>query len=141
MLHRVPFLPIFLFYMSISAQDASNDFSCISVLDSLLCKTVYTKVDSMPQPKDGLEKLHNLLVKNLVYRIDSTNTIGSRVSVGFVVEADGKISGKRIYQNIKGTDFSKQTLVLIDSLQWIPGSCNGKNVPVLFKLPINICYK
>jgi hypothetical protein len=58
----------------------------------------------MPEPVGGDIELHRKLVQNLVYRQDSTNAIGSKVYVGFVIDIDGKIIGKRIFGNIEGTD-------------------------------------
>lgn len=77
---------------------------CSSNLDSLLNKTVYSVFDKMPEPVGGDIELHRKLVQNLVYRQDSTNAIGSKVYVGFVIDIDGKIIGKRIFGNIEGTD-------------------------------------
>ncbi|MEO9513417.1 MAG: energy transducer TonB [Flavobacteriaceae bacterium] len=123
------------------AKGQMEKVNCISSLDSVLCKTVYLSVDKMPIPKGGERILNKELIQNLNYQIDSSNTIGSRVFVSFVVEIDGKISGKRIIQNISGTDLANQALSIVDNLKWVPGSCDGKKVPVLYKLPINICIK
>jgi hypothetical protein len=114
---------------------------CSSNLDSLLNKTVYSVVDKMPEPVGGDIELHRKLVRNLVYRQDSTNTIGSRVYVGFVIDINGKVIGKRIFGNIEGTDLAQQALALVDKVEWNSGMCDGEKVPVLYKLPITICLK
>lgn len=114
---------------------------CSSSLDSLLNKTVYSIADKMPEPVGGDIELHRKLVRNLVYRQDSANYVGSRVYVGFVVDIDGKVIGKRVFANIYGTDLAQQALALVDKIKWNAGMCNGKKVPVLYKLPISICLK
>jgi len=57
------------------------------------------------------------------------------------VESDGQLSGKRILQNIEGTDLAKQVLEFAGRVKWIPGKCNGKPVPVIYKLPVNLEFR
>ncbi|MGB5819850.1 MAG: energy transducer TonB [Saonia sp.] len=129
------------FGLILSVCGQTDKPKCISDLDSIVKGQVYNKVDKMPMPEGGDIKLSRELIRNLEYCSDSTNTIGSRVYVGFVINVDGKVVGKRIYKNIQGTDLAEQALSLVDNIKWIPGSCNGKNVPVLYKLPITICLR
>ena len=114
---------------------------CSSSLDSLLNKIVYSVADKMPEPVGGDIELQRKLVRNLVYHQDSTNYVGNRVYVGFVIDIDGKVIGKRTFLNIGGSDLAQQALALVDKIEWNPGMCDGKKVPVLYKLPIIICLK
>lgn len=132
---------IILLFFTVLVKSQVKETNCISSLDSVLCKIVYSTVDKMPIPVHGERKLYKELIQNLSHKVDSSNTTGSRVFVGFVVEIDGKVTGKRIFQNINGSDLANQALTIAENLEWIPGSCNGKNVPVLYTLPIIICLK
>ena len=132
---------LFLFqYSSTYSQVDSN--KCNSILDTLTKIEVYTKVDKMPEVIGGdellLEEIHN----NIKYNLDCDDYNGSKVVVGFIINVDGRLIGKRIIREPSScAEFGKQILSIIDNVKWNPGTCNGKNVPVIFAMPIFIDVK
>jgi len=113
--------------------------NCNSFRDTTLHKLIYKIVDQQPQPVGGIEKLGKQLLKSLKCPSGDADYSG-QIIIAFVVEADGKIDGKRIVKDLSDDQhfFSKQVFTIVDHVKWNPGSCNGKRVPVLYILPLNI---
>lgn len=112
---------------------------CISFIDTLTGKRIYKFVDSMPKPKDGdlnlFEKFKDLKIK------PNSGQTQTKILVAFIIDKDGKLTGKRIIENIEGTDIAEQVLTLIDEVEWIIGTCKGEPVPVIYLLPVKIQLK
>jgi hypothetical protein len=117
----------------------SNKNTCEGSQDSILHKFVYTTVDVMPEPQNGLKTLSDSLMKHLKYPTNKGDFQG-KVIVAFVIEPDGKIDGERVIRNLFGNDFtfSRQLFKIAKSIKWQPGLCKAKPVPVLYTLPINM---
>ncbi|WPU93266.1 energy transducer TonB [Mucilaginibacter sabulilitoris] len=132
----VTFLSCFVINNSF-AQNSKN--TCKGKQDSILHKFVYTTVDIMPEPQNGLKTLSDSLMKHLKYPTNKGDFQG-KVIIAFVIEPDGKIDGQRVIRNLFGSDFtfSQQLFKIVKSFKWEPGLCKGKPVPVLYPLPINI---
>jgi hypothetical protein len=126
----------FILNQSIAQSKQSN---CSGVQDTILHKFVYTSVDKMPEPIGGIIALSKSLSKQLKYSSAREEPIG-RVIVAFVVEKNGTIRGGRIVRDFsdEGYFFGKQILIVVKHSKWKPGLCNGKQVAVLYTLPINI---
>ena len=122
--------------MSAGAFSQTDSIKCKAILDTLTKTEVYTFVDKMPEVIGGMEVLFNEF-QNIKYPNDGAD-YGGKVFIAFIVDIDGKITGKRIVRDPTGDKLGKQILTLIDNVVWQPGSCNGKNVPVMFLLPLNI---
>ncbi|MGN8070648.1 energy transducer TonB [Mucilaginibacter sp. 22184] len=118
------------------AQNSEN--TCEGKQDSILHKFVYTKVDEAPEPVDGFLKINEVITKNLKLP-PSTNYYGLTIIV-FVVEADGQIDGQRVKRDPSGDEhlLGNQILRNIATLKWKPGKCNGKPVPCMYSIPINL---
>ena len=118
-----------------------NDSNCVSKFDSTLNKTYYTLVDKMPTYQGGQEAMNKIIVKNLKWPGSGQCDITATVYVTFIVEPDGKVTGKRIYKTFLSDDNfcspNKEALKVVDFLtNWNAGQCNGKNVAVQYVLPI-----
>ncbi|HWY38395.1 MAG TPA: hypothetical protein VNY73_07530 [Bacteroidia bacterium] len=92
--------------------------------------------DKIPAIKGGVEKLIEEF-KKLKYPPNKTS-MPKDAEVAFIIDANGKLSGKRIVKNIQGTDVAKQMLLLIDNVKWVPAICNNENVPFLYTIPFRI---
>lgn len=92
----------------------------------------------MPTPEGGELKLYEE-IKKLKY--PSCMTLDSKILVAFIVDTSGHVIGKRIIKDIEGTDLSDQVLTLIDNVNWIIGTCKGRPVPVMYQLPVILCFK
>ena len=117
----------------------ANKNTCEGKQDSILHKFVYTKVDEAPEPEEGLDKIGDVLMKNIKLPPDSSFYAGSAIVV-FVIEPNGTIDGKRITRDSSGGKqlFGKQVLDIIDKIKWKPAKCNGQPVPFLYALPVHI---
>ena len=69
-----------------------------------------------------------------------SDQIHSAYIIAFIVEKNGALSGERIIKGPKN-DLTKQLFAAARSMRWIPGKCHGKNVPMLYTLPIIIDYR
>jgi len=127
----------FIFPVISSAQ--TDSIKCNSIFDTLTKTEVYTFVDKMPEVVGGMEALFKEF-QNIKYPNDGAD-YGGKVFVAFIIDIDGKLIGKRIIHDPSGDKFGKQILMLIDNVKWQPGSCNGKNVPVIFILPVYIEFE
>ena len=67
----------------------------------------------------------------------SIDDIQSNYVVGFIVEADGQITGERVIQD-NTNQIGKQLLKAIKSNRWHPAICDGKKVAMLYKFPVII---
>jgi TonB family protein len=109
-----------------------------------------TRYDEAGKPEDykaehippaypgGDAALKRFLQWNLKYpREDQINGIAGIVVVQFIINAEGKMSKIVIHSGVSET-LNREALRVVNLMpDWIPGRMNGKNVPVLFTLPIS----
>lgn len=129
-----------LFFVALNdAQGQRATSPCSQIQDSVLHKVIYTNLDKMPEPAGGVEALLKILSHKLKHPAGDIDYFGKTI-VAFVVEANGKISGKRVVKDPSGKKhiFSDQILDIISKVKWKPGSCNKKPVPSLYILPVYI---
>ena len=119
------------------AQEIESD--CLNRIDTLSNREVYTVVDILPEPVEGMSKLYERVIKTLIIP-KGFHPIESKVIIAFVVEQDGSITGMRTIKNITGTTFDTQLMELIATLEWNPGTCNGEQVSTLILLPVIIDF-
>ena len=131
---------LILYALTISSVYGQNDsLKCIHEVDSITGEIVYTYVDKMPSPKKGLGEILKR-VQNLK-TTSNVEILNSKIYVAFIVTENGELTGKRIIKNIHGTELAEQVLELVEKVEWELGECNGKTVPVLYRLPIIICLR
>lgn len=118
---------------AIWAQTAA--IACSSQADSLTGRTVYLLTDQMPEVVGGEETLIRELRQ---IRYPDQGCYGGKVIIAFIVDTDGKATGKRIIKDPSGDKFGSQMLDRLDHITWIPGSCQGIPVPVLYHVPVII---
>jgi periplasmic protein TonB len=104
---------------------------------------IYTDVDEMPVFEGGDTALLSFVAKKTVYPSEAKlNGIQGRILVKFVVEKDGTVSNAEI---IEGADplLDEEALKVVKSLPAFakPGKIGGKNVRVVFMLPISFVLK
>ena len=75
-------------------------------------------------------------IKNI--KRDTTVNLGGKIWVSFIVQENGKITGKRIVRHTSDGKYGKQILDLIDKVKWSPGTFEGKAIPVM---PVSIHVK
>lgn len=95
----------------------------------------------MPQFPGGDEALLKYLAENIKYpSIAKEKNIQGRVILEFIVGTDGSITGIKTKKGIGG-GCDEEAMRVVNSMntmkeKWIPGSKEGKVVPVSFTLPI-----
>ena len=99
---------------------------------------IFEVVEQMPEfPNGGMAGLMQFLSKNIKYpTIAQENGTQGRVTVQFVVNADGSIVDAKV---IRGVDpyLDKEALRVINSMpKWKPGMQRGKPVRVKYVLPV-----
>jgi outer membrane biosynthesis protein TonB len=114
--------------------------TCKTGKDTLTGRMIYLSAEIAPEVAGGLPALIRRLNKNLQFpAIPLSNEIESNYVVAFIVETDSSISGERV---IHGSDeIGQQILKVAKNLKWSPGKCNGKNVPILHRLPMIIEFR
>lgn len=98
---------------------------------------VFLVVEQPPEFEGGNEAMHKFVAKNTKYPASARrmNTEGT-VFVGFVIDADGKVSEAAIIKGISA-DCDKEALRVIQMMpRWRPGKQSGRPVRVKFVYPI-----
>jgi outer membrane biosynthesis protein TonB len=129
-------LPILMFNGIVAFAQNSGKDSCSSLLDTLTNQKVFKFIDRMPAVQGGMQALIKEIQRKIRYPHNGQYPVESRVIIAFVIEVDGSITGKRIIQNVAGTDLGNQLLDIVDDFKWEPGTCNGKKVPTLQLFPM-----
>lgn len=99
---------------------------------------VFEAVEQMPTFPGGEVELMKYISSHLVYpTLAAENGIQGRVTIKFVVKADGSI-GDVVVVRSKDPDLDKEAVRVAKSLpNFIPGRMNGQPVSVWFTLPVN----
>ena len=116
---------------------------------------IFWVVEQMPEFPGGDEAMFKYLSDNLSYPKNAREAgIQGRVMIGFVVEADGRITEVKTIRFVPTIDNKENTkpvtltMVLQKELEdeairvikampkWTPGKQRGKNVRVAYQLPI-----
>ena len=102
-----------------------------------ISKSFFTIVEEMPQFPGGDSKRFAFFSQNLDYpQLAVENGIEGAVYVSFVVRSDGEITDSKVLRGIGGGCDEEALRVISAMPRWTPGKQNGKNVDVLFNLPI-----
>lgn len=134
-LHSILFMLLSIFAFKASGQTTAT--GCSLKYDSVLNRSYYLFTEQMPQYVGGDSEMLKTIINHLRYPSNDCCFTGS-IYVAFIIEPDCSISDKRILNNKSDIcKMNKQALKALDYLtEWIPGKCNGKNVPVQITLPI-----
>ncbi len=116
---------------------------CREQIDTLTKQKIFSTVDSLPKVKGGTEELYKKISKQIRFPHFQSDSDASsiKIIVAFIVNIDGKITGKRTIKNNQGNIVADQLLNIIDDFKWTPGICNNKEVPTLYILPVIMCIK
>ncbi len=108
-----------------------------NVNNNTITQLTSTAIERQPQFPGGIDKFYDILRNNLRYPDEMKKSrIEGKVFVEFVVEKDGSVSGLKILRT-PGYGSEEETERVLSSVpKWIPGSQNGRAVPVKYSLPI-----
>lgn len=116
----------------------SSDSTCKRGKDTLTGRIVYLTADTDPECEGGRRMLLRRLNKSINFPKSAlAGEIQTTFIVGFIVEANGQITGERVMRD-NTNQIGKQILKVIKSCHWYPARCNGKKVDMLYTFPINI---
>lgn len=130
-------LSVILFFVALSVSGQALKTPCVVKIDTLTNTEIYERSDEYPDVEGGTPVLMKELRKVRISEEDYNFT--GRVRVSFIVGTDGKLTGKRIDRDTCISNVEIQILKLVDNLKWIPGKCEGRNVPMLYRLHMYIC--
>jgi hypothetical protein len=137
--HNMRFIFTILFFKAILTFGQGTAVKpCQTIIDTLTKRTVYKAADKMASFPGGMEVFYKQINKRIVLHKSDNLKGGIKVFVAFVVQADGKVVGQRIIQNVKGTNLAEQFLNIIDDFKWEPGICNGKAISTIETYPMII---
>ena len=98
---------------------------------------IFQVVEEMPEFPGGMAECMKWLGKNIKYpTISQENGVQGRVTVNFVVNADGSIVDVKV---LRGVDpyLDKEALRVVGLMpKWKPGKQRGKEVRVKYTLPV-----
>ena len=97
----------------------------------------FTSVEETPSFMGGVKEMYKFLAQNLKYPSAAQRAnIQGKVFLKFIVEKDGSITG---VETMKGIGFGcdeEATRVVKLMPKWIAGRQNGRNVRVIFTIPV-----
>lgn len=101
---------------------------------------VYTMVDKMAQPIDGMQEMFKQIGEEMTYPAQAREAgIEGKVYVQFVVNLDGSLTDIEIVKGI-GAGCDAEAMRVIATTKWIAGEQDGRKVkqrmvmPIVFKL-------
>jgi TonB family protein len=98
---------------------------------------IYQVVEEQPLFPGGMDKMTEFLQKNIQYpSLCKKDGIQGRVIVQFVINKDGSICDAKVLKSAH-PQLDAEALRVINTMpRWIPGKMKGKNVRVLYTLPV-----
>ena len=138
---KMRFILTILIFNTTIVMGQTETRNCPTQIDTLTNLEVYKVVDEMPTVSGGMQVLYQTIRKGIKYQSIDEYSVQSKIIIAFIVGSDGQITGKRIIQNVAGTNLAQQMLDIVDDLKWQPGKCNGIPVPTLQLIPMMVHYK
>lgn len=98
---------------------------------------IYTVVDQMPRPSNGMEELYKWLSKTVMYP-NAARRMGEQgtVFVGFLIQKDGSITDIKTVKGVSPALNAEAERVIGLMEKWQPGTHHRKPVKVRYVLPI-----
>ena len=95
------------------------------------------EIDIAPEFPGGIDKLMEFLSRNIVYPMQAKeNGIKGTVYVSFMVDKNGKVKEVKIAKGLYSACDAEVMRVVNLFPSWKPGIYQGKNVNVVFSLPV-----
>jgi TonB family protein len=94
-------------------------------------------VEQNPEFKGGYDAMLKFLSSHIKYpETAKTNKVQGTVFVQYVISKTGAISNARILRGI-GSGCDEEAVRVVKAMpDWIPGKQDGKDVPVMFQIPV-----
>jgi TonB family protein len=103
---------------------------------------IFTVVEQMPEYSGGEDALFAYLGKNMKYPENAKkDSISGTVYVSFVINNKGKVTDAKILRGISPL-LDQEALTVIQNMpDWQPGKHEGKEVSVMYNLPVRFQLK
>lgn len=95
-------------------------------------------VDTVPQFAGGMDYFYKFIAQNYIVPKEKPVFVKGKVYVTFIVEKDGSLSETKILKDIGFGTGNEALRILQLCPKWSPGKLKGKEVRVLYALPIVI---
>ncbi len=118
---------------------AKTNYNCKSEKDTLTKSTIFITADKEATNEGGQIALMRKFAKITMDSIP--DDLDTRFMVAFIIKEDGQIVGERILRDKTGGTVGQQMIKIVKSFKWTAGECDGKKVPMLLKLPLQICLR
>ncbi len=97
----------------------------------------YYYVDKMPEYKGGIQALMQYIKENVKYPAEAhSQKISGKVLVQFIVNKQGKATDFKVIKSAHPLLDAEALRVLKAMPEWTPGKDKGKNVDVIFTIPV-----
>ena len=97
----------------------------------------FTYVEHMPTFPEGQHAMYQFIYERIKYpAIARENGISGVVIIQFVVSKEGDIQNAKVVRGIGGGCNEEALRVINEMPRWNPGQHDGRNVPVMFTMPI-----
>ncbi len=93
-------------------------------------------IEVKPEFSGGMNEFYSYVARN--YWVPNMKDLSGTVYISFIVEKDGSINEIKVIRDIGFGTGEEAIRVMQKCKNWIPGTQNGKNVRVLYSLPIKI---
>ncbi len=121
----------------VAAVDEAAPAAVQEVIEVEETKPVFTIVEEMPSFPGGDAERNKFLAENINYPQQALeNSIQGTVYVSFVVDSKGNVTDVKLLRGIGGGCDEEAVRVVKMMPQWHPGKQNGKQVRVLFNMPV-----
>lgn len=108
-------------------QRSNTPSHCVKAIDSLTNREIYNKVDAEARVLGGVNKLYSELAKVELPKDPEIDQ--NKISISFIVEANGDITGLRTIGKMRNPQLDKELLKVFQKFKWEPGACSGVKVP------------
>ncbi|MDP5199691.1 energy transducer TonB [Flavobacterium sp. DG2-3] len=95
-------------------------------------------IDIKPEYPGGLNEFYKLIAQNYVTPKEKPVNVKGKVVATFIIEKDGSLNEIRIIKDVGFNTANEAIRVLNLSPKWSPGKLQGKEVRVLYAIPITI---
>jgi protein TonB len=95
-------------------------------------------IDVTPQFPGGINEFYRFIGQNYIVPKEKPDFAKGKVFTSFIIEKDGSISEVKILKDIGFGTGDEALRVLKLCPKWSPGKSKGKEVRVLYSLPINV---
>jgi TonB family protein len=137
----VPILAMLLYVFACESSNQAQELDSKPSIDAratdLQLGEIFTEVDKIPEPVDGMKAFYRYVMQNMTYPAEARKAgIEGKVFVEFVVDKTGKVQNVVALKGISHGCDEVAVSVIENSPAWNPGVNGGEKVNVKMVIPI-----